>query len=189
MRDGARLSILHTCWEGHPSGQTRVILDLARGQTSAGHRVCVACPADSPLEETVRTAGIAAAPLRFGRPAETGALIARTAAQHGAELVNAHSSRDRRAVLWARRHGRMEAAVVFTRHVRTLTFPLRLWWQSLQVGVGGWRHAPCARGHDGGSVAPVQRACRPTARAGCSWGSPPGRAARMGRRLGVSCQF
>jgi glycosyltransferase involved in cell wall biosynthesis len=129
----ARLSILHTCWEGHPSGQTRVILDLARGQSAAGHRVAVACPADSPLEQMVGAAGIDAAPLTFGRPAETGAVIARAALERGADVVNAHSSRDRKAVLWARAHGRMTAAVVFTRHVRTLTFPLRLWWQSRGV--------------------------------------------------------
>ena len=131
MSDGAPLSILHTCWEGHPSGQTRVIIDLARGQTAAGHDVCVACPAGSRLEEMVRAAGIAAAPLAFGRGAETGASIALIAAERDADLVNAHSSRDRKAVLWARR--RMTAAVVFTRHVRTLTFPLRLWWQSRGV--------------------------------------------------------
>lgn len=133
MNDDPRLSILHTCWEGHPSGQTRVILDLARGQAAAGHRVCVACPVDSPLERMVREVGVIAAPLAFGRPAATGALIARIASEQKADLVNAHSSRDRKAVLWARRHGRMTAAVVFTRHVRTLTFPLRLWWQSRQV--------------------------------------------------------
>ncbi len=133
MSDATRLGILHTCWEGHPSGQTRVILDLARGQADAGHRVSVACPTGSPLEAMVRAAGLPAAPLVFGRPAAAAAAIARLAAAAGAEVVNAHSSRDRKAVLWARRRGRMPAAVVFTRHVRTLTFPLRLWWQSQQV--------------------------------------------------------
>jgi glycosyltransferase involved in cell wall biosynthesis len=133
MSDLARLSILHTCWEGHPSGQTRVILDLARGQASGGHRVAVACPTGSPLEQMVEAAGIAAAPLTFGRPPATGAVIARIAAEREADLVNAHSSRDRKAVLWARAHGGLASAVVFTRHVRTLTFPPRLWWQSLQV--------------------------------------------------------
>jgi glycosyltransferase involved in cell wall biosynthesis len=133
MSAPAPLSILHTCWEGHPSGQTRVIIDLARGQTAAGHRVCVACPAGSPLEQMVRAAGVDAAPLVFERPARTGAVIARVAAERGADLVNAHSSRDRKAVLWARGHGGLTAAVVFTRHVRTLTFPMRLWWQSRGV--------------------------------------------------------
>ena len=133
MNDGARLSILHSCWEGHPSGQTRVIIDLARGQAGAGHRVCVACPANSPLEHMVRAAGIAAAPMAFERPAEAGPVIARIASEQAADLVNAHSSRDRKAVLWARGRSRITAAVVFTRHVRTLTFPLRLWWQSRQV--------------------------------------------------------
>jgi glycosyltransferase involved in cell wall biosynthesis len=133
VSDAPRLSILHACWEGHPSGQTRVILDLARGQIAAGHRLGVACPAGSPLEEMVRAAGVTAAPLVFGAPPATGAVIARIAVKHGADLVNAHSSRDRKAVLWARAHGGMTAAVVFTRHVRTLTFPPRLWWQSRQV--------------------------------------------------------
>jgi glycosyltransferase involved in cell wall biosynthesis len=131
--NGTPLSILHTCWEGHPSGQTRVIIDLARGQAAGGHRVAVACPAGSPLEQMVQGAGITPAPLQFGRPAETGAVIARIATERRADLVNAHSSRDRKAVLWARGRARMAAAVVFTRHVRTLTFPLRLWWQSRQV--------------------------------------------------------
>ncbi len=133
MSEGARLSILHACWEGHPSGQTRVILDLARGQAAAGHRVSVACPAASPLEQMVCAAGVTAAPLVFGRLPATGAVIARIAAEHRADLVNAHSSRDRKAVLWARARGCLTAAVVFTRHVRTLTFPPRLWWQSRQV--------------------------------------------------------
>jgi glycosyltransferase involved in cell wall biosynthesis len=133
MSDRGPLSILHTCWEGHPSGQTRVILDLARGQAAAGHQVRVACPTGSPLEVMVRGIGIAPAPLDFRRPAEAGAVIARVAKHQGADLVNAHSSRDRKAVLWARARGRLNAAVVFTRHVRTLTFPLRLWWQSRGV--------------------------------------------------------
>ena len=128
-----RLSILHTCWEGHPSGQTRVIIDLARAQTAAGHRVRVACPAGSALEGQVIDAGVSAAPLTFGGAGETGAEIARIATESRAELINAHSSRDRKAVLWARRHRGVPAAVVFTRHVRTLTFPLKLWWQSTQV--------------------------------------------------------
>ena len=133
MSERERLSILHTCWEGHPSGQTRVILDLARGQVAAGHRVAVACPTSSPLERMVREAGVSAAPLSFGRPRATGATLARIAGARSADVVNAHSSRDRKAVLWARAHGGLEAAVVFTRHVRTLTFPPRLWWQSRQV--------------------------------------------------------
>jgi glycosyltransferase involved in cell wall biosynthesis len=133
MNDSGRLSILHACWEGHPSGQTRVIIDLARGQSSSGHRVGVACPAGSPLEQMVRAAGIDAAPLVFGRPPATGAVLAGIARGRGVDLVNAHSSLDRKAVLWARARGGLTAAVVFTRHVRTLTFPPRLWWQSRQV--------------------------------------------------------
>ena len=133
VTDRPPLSILHTCWEGHPSGQTRVILDLARGQTAGGHQVRVACPTGSPLEVMVRAAGIAPAPLFFERAAEAGAMIARIASEQRADLVNAHSSRDRKAVLWARSHRRLQGAVVFTRHVRTLTFPLRLWWQSRGV--------------------------------------------------------
>lgn len=133
MNDRRPLAILHTCWEGHPSGQTRVILDLARGQSAAGHQVRVACPTGSPLEVMVRSAGLSPAPLFFHRPAEAGAMIARIASEQRADVVNAHSSRDRKAVLWARTRRRLDAAVVFTRHVRTLTFPLRLWWQSRGV--------------------------------------------------------
>jgi glycosyltransferase involved in cell wall biosynthesis len=131
--DRALLSILHTCWEGHPSGQARVILDLARGQGAAGHQVRVACPAGSQLQQMVRAIGVAVAPLDFTRTDEAGAVIARAASEQRADLVNAHSSRDRKAVLWSRGHGHLDAAVVFTRHVRTLTFPLRLWWQSRGV--------------------------------------------------------
>lgn len=133
MNGPARLSILHTCGEGHPSGQTRVILDLARGQAGAGHRVSVACPAGSPLEQMVRTASIAAAPMVFARPPATGAIIADIADACRADLVNAHSSRDREAVLWARRQRAMTAALVFTRHVRPLTLAPRIWWHGRQV--------------------------------------------------------
>ena len=60
-----RLSILHLCGEGHPSGQTRVILDLARAQTAAGHRVTASGPEGSVLDASIRAAGVTAAPLRF----------------------------------------------------------------------------------------------------------------------------
>lgn len=130
---GAPLSILHLCGEGHPSGQTRVILDLARALAAAGHRVTVGCPAGSVLERSVRAIGVAAAPLAFDGNAATGAAIARIASECGADVVNAHSSLDRKGVLWARSRGRLQSAIVFTRHVRTLTFPLKLWWQCRQV--------------------------------------------------------
>src|SRR5262249_28605251 len=133
MSRASRLSILHTCWEGHPSGQTRVILDLARGQAAGGHRVGIACRGAAPPERRVRGAATPAAPWASGRPPAAGEALARLAAEQRADVVNAHSSRDRKAVLWARAHDRLEAAVVFTRHVRTLTFPPRLWWQSRQV--------------------------------------------------------
>jgi glycosyltransferase involved in cell wall biosynthesis len=133
MTTTPRLSILHLCGEGHPSGQTRVILDLARAQIDAGHRVTVGCPAGSVLEASVRAADVHAAPLVFDGSAATGAAIARVAEACAAEVVNAHSSLDRKAVLWARAHGRLRPAIVFTRHVRTLTFPLKLWWQCRQV--------------------------------------------------------
>jgi glycosyltransferase involved in cell wall biosynthesis len=129
----APLSILHLCGEGHPSGQTRVILDLARAQTAAGHRVTAGGPEGSVLDASIRAAGVTAAPLRFDGDAATGTAIARVAAECGAQVVNAHSSLDRKAVLWARAHGGLRAALVFTRHVRTLTFPLKLWWQCRQV--------------------------------------------------------
>ena len=111
-----------------------MILDLARGQIGSGHQVRVACPAGSPLQQMVRAAGVAAAPLDFTRPERGRRRSSRAWPwQQRADVVNAHSSRDRKAVLWARAHGHLDAAVVFTRHVRTLTFPLRLWWQSRGV--------------------------------------------------------
>jgi len=128
-----RLGILHLCGEGHPSGQTRVILDLARAQTEAGHRVAVGCPTGSVLEASVRAIGVAAAPLAFDGTAATGTAIAGLAGEHRPDVVNAHSSLDRKAVLWARTHRKLRPAIVFTRHVRTLTFPLKLWWQCRQV--------------------------------------------------------
>jgi hypothetical protein len=125
-----RLSILHVCGEGHASGQTRVILDLARGQLADGHRVAAACPASSVLDESLRSLGITPADLPLDGAAACGRAIAAAALACGADVVNAHSSRDRDGVVWARDRGGLEAAVVFTRHVRTLTFPLKLWWQA-----------------------------------------------------------
>ncbi|MBI1795505.1 MAG: glycosyltransferase family 4 protein [Candidatus Eisenbacteria bacterium] len=129
----APLAILHVCGEGHPSGQSRVILELARGQAAAGHRVAVGCPPGSVLEASVRDLGVTAAPIPFDATAATGAAIADLARLGGFDLVNAHSSLDRKATLLARGRGRLAAALVFTRHVRTLTFPPKLWWQTRHV--------------------------------------------------------
>lgn len=121
------------CGEGHPSGQSRVILELSRGQSAAGHRVAVGCPAGSELERSVAGLGVTPAPLPFDGAASTGTAIARLAELGGFDVVNAHSSLDRKATLWARTRGRLAAALVFTRHVRTLTFPAKLWWQTRRV--------------------------------------------------------
>jgi hypothetical protein len=86
-----RLSILHLCGEGHPSGQTRVILDLARAERGR-HRVTVGCPAGSVLEASVGSRGSprrrspSTATLPPGRPSPG------VAAACGADVVNAHSS-------------------------------------------------------------------------------------------------
>jgi glycosyltransferase involved in cell wall biosynthesis len=133
VNDRLPLAILHVCGEGHPSGQSRVILELSRGQTAAGHRVAVGCPPGSVLEASVRDLGVTAAPLPFDGAASTGAALASFAELGGFDVVNAHSSLDRKATLWARARDRLAAALVFTRHVRTLTFPPKLWWQTRQV--------------------------------------------------------
>jgi len=124
---------MHVCGEGHPSGQSRVILELSRGQVAAGHRVMVGCPPGSVLEQSVRELNVTAAPIPFNGTASTGAAIAEAARLGGFDVVNAHSSLDRKATLWARERGRLAAALVFTRHVRTLTFPPKLWWQTRRV--------------------------------------------------------
>ena len=85
------------------------------------------------LESSVRGLGVTAAPLPFDGAASTGAAIASFAELGGFDVVNAHSSLDRKATLWARSRGQLAAALVFTRHVRTLTFPPKLWWQTRQV--------------------------------------------------------
>jgi glycosyltransferase involved in cell wall biosynthesis len=133
VNDGEPLAILHVCGEGHASGQSRVILELSRGQAAAGHRVAVGCPPGSALEASVLDLGVTAAPIPFDGTAATGTAIAEFARLGGFDVVNAHSSLDRKATLWARARGRLAAALVFTRHVRTLTFPPKLWWQTRRV--------------------------------------------------------
>jgi glycosyltransferase involved in cell wall biosynthesis len=131
-RAEGRLGILHLTYQGDTSGQTTVILELARGQTAAGHDAVIGCRADSLLAGRARDAGVTVAPMTFDRPADSAAAIARLIGDRHVDVVNAHSSLDRRAAIAARAKD-SQAALVFTRHQRTLTFPLELWWQSRHI--------------------------------------------------------
>jgi glycosyltransferase involved in cell wall biosynthesis len=131
-RTEGRLGILHVTYQGDTSGQTTVILELARGQAAAGHDVLVGCRAESLLAGRARDAGLAVASLAFDAGAGTADAIGRILAERDIDVLNAHSSLDRRAAIAARGRN-VRAALVFTRHQRTLTFPLEMWWQSRQI--------------------------------------------------------
>ena len=131
-RAEGRLGILHVTYQGDTSGQTTVIFELARGQAAAGHDVLIGCRAESLLAGRAHDAGLAVAPLVFEREADTAGAVGRVLAERNIDVLNAHSSLDRRAAIAARRRG-VRAALVFTRHQRTLTFPLEMWWQSHRI--------------------------------------------------------
>jgi glycosyltransferase involved in cell wall biosynthesis len=91
------LTILHVS-QPVDSGVARVVVDLIRGQVDDGHRVLLACPADSPLAAAATAVGAAVLPWAAvrspgpGLPGEVGALR-RLIAGNRPDLVHLHSSK------------------------------------------------------------------------------------------------
>jgi L-malate glycosyltransferase len=118
------LTILHLTHQGGGAGSTVSIAALAAAQRAAGHRVLVGCRGESLLAARARAAGVEVVPMTFDRPVPLARRIAALAREAGADVVNAHSSRDRAACRLARLAGRLDAACVMTRRQMPRSFPL-----------------------------------------------------------------
>ncbi len=118
------LTILHLTHQGGGAGSTISIAALAAAQRAAGHRVVVGCRGESLLAARAGAAGVAVVPMAFDRPVPLARRIAALAREVGADVVNAHASRDRAACRLARLAGGLDAACVMTRRQMPRSFPL-----------------------------------------------------------------
>jgi glycosyltransferase involved in cell wall biosynthesis len=123
---GNPIAILQLTHHGEGAGSTRSIASLSQHLAVRGHRVLVGCRAGTLLEAWSRDAGLETVPLDFARMRPLANQIAAVMAAHGIELVNAHDTRDRRALTWLRWRRRLPQAFVATRRTMPLTSPAEL---------------------------------------------------------------
>jgi glycosyltransferase involved in cell wall biosynthesis len=118
-----RLTILHLTHEGRGAGSSISIALLAREQAARGHRVLVGCPAGSYLAARVGAA-VEHVPLAFEAGDGSTRALEQLARRTRADVVNAHSSRDRAACRRLRFAGRLPGALVMTRRGMPMSTPL-----------------------------------------------------------------
>jgi len=121
------LTILHLSSDFHAGGSTISIALLAGAQRAAGHRVLVGCREGSGLAAQARASDLEVVALEFGRTGAAARAIAALARETGADVINAHASRDRAACRRARFGGRLPQALVMTRRV----MPRSTWLSAL----------------------------------------------------------
>src|SRR2546422_743853 len=105
------LTILQLTHQGGPAGSTQSIFGLSQHLARRGHRVVVGCREDTLLARLAREAALPVAPLVF---ADIGALarsLTGVIAQERVDVVNAHATRDRRALAWLRWRGALPQAL------------------------------------------------------------------------------
>ena len=132
---GAPLTILQLTHHGEGAGSTQSIASLSQHLARRGHRVLVGCRPDTNLARLARDAGLDVIPLDFRRLGPLAEALARTIVAGGVEVVNAHDTKDRRALTWLRWRGLLPQAFVVTRRAMPLTSPLEL----VAVGVSADR--------------------------------------------------
>ena len=123
---GARLTILQLTHYGEGAGSTQSIASLSQYLARRGHHVLIGCRPDTTLAALSREAGLRVLPLDFRRLGPLASTLAATITAHGVQVVNAHDTRDRRALTWLRWRGRLPQAFVVTRRTMPLTSPLEL---------------------------------------------------------------
>jgi glycosyltransferase involved in cell wall biosynthesis len=123
---GARLTVLQLTHYGEGAGSTQSIASLSHYLARRGHRVLVGCRPGTTLATWSREAGLHVVPLDFGSLGSLASTLAATIATHRIQVVNAHDTRDRRALTWLRWRGRLPQAFVVTRRTMPLTSPLEL---------------------------------------------------------------
>lgn len=123
---GAPLTILQVTHYGEGAGSTQSIASLSQHLAHRGHRVLVGCRPDTVLARLARDAGVEVVPLDFRHQGTLVESLAATIAARGVQVVNAHDTRDRRALTWLRWGGRLPQAFVVTRRTMPLTSPFEL---------------------------------------------------------------
>src|SRR3989454_249991 len=112
--------------QGGPAGSTQSIFGLSQHLARRGHRVVVGCREDTLLARLAREAALPVAPLAFARTGTLARALAGVIARERVDVVNAHATRDRRALAWLRWRGALPQAFVVTRRTMPLTSPLEL---------------------------------------------------------------
>ena len=120
------LTILQLTHQGGPAGSTQSIFGLSERLARRGHRVLVGCRPDALLARLAREAGLSVVPLDFARLDVLAGALGELIARERVDVVNAHATRDRRALTWLRWRGRLPQAFVVTRRTMPLTSPLEL---------------------------------------------------------------
>src|SRR5881296_3966533 len=123
---GRPLTILQLTHQGGPAGSTQSIFNLSEHLARRGHRVLVGCRDDVLLARLARAARLDVVPFDFTRLGSLARALQGVIAQHGVAVVNAHGTRDRRALTWLRWRGRLSQAFVVTRRTMPLTSPPEL---------------------------------------------------------------
>jgi len=118
------LTILHLTHSGDGSGSTVSIALLGAAQRAMGHRVLVGCPAGTRLADLAACRDLEFEPVSFDDIGEASRAIAAIVRRAGADVVNAHSSRDRAACRRLRFTGRLGAALVMTRRAMPMSTPV-----------------------------------------------------------------
>src|SRR5437016_11175245 len=123
---GRPLTILQLTHQGGPAGSTQSIFNLSEHLARRGHRVLVGCRDDVLLARLARAARLDVVPFDFTRLGSLARALQGVIAQHGVAVVNAHGTRDRRALTWLRWRGSLSQAFVVTRRTMPLTSSVEL---------------------------------------------------------------
>jgi L-malate glycosyltransferase len=126
------LTVMQVVHQGGGAGSVTSTLHLSLGLQAGGTDVRFVCPPGSEVEALARAHGLTVHPLAL-RPREPranalalGALLAR----HPVHLINSQSARDRQALVWLARRGRLGVPLVLTRRQIPRTFVVENWLAS-----------------------------------------------------------
>src|SRR2546428_2761687 len=120
------LTILQLTHQGGPPGSTRSFWGWGTPPPGGAHGVVVGCRENPLLGRRAREAALPVAPLAFARLGALARTLAGVIARERVDVVNAHATRDRRALAWLRWRGALPPAFVVTRRTMPLTSPLEL---------------------------------------------------------------
>lgn len=122
----APLTILQLTFQGDGAGSTQSIFNLSEHLRRRGHRVLLGVRDESLLARMGRDVGLPVTPIDFTRLGALTTRLADVIARERVDVVNAHATRDRRALAWLRWRGRLRAGFVVTRRTMPRTSPFEL---------------------------------------------------------------